>query len=252
MELPNFRESWSVGSQMQLVLEGVSETRLWGEINNFLQKTISATSILYGFTHSAFSVKRIGLTKSAFIIHNHPQTALDALGKGSYLDHSTYASAIMEADEFFFWHKAFEIPNLSEARLRQLEINKQNNMDVGITVKLPFADGLGIGGIGICCHGLDPSSIEQKWGQNCDMVLQHIRDFDKVMRPLMVASRLKLTGREREVLAYSAGGMLAKEIASHLGIQTKTVYNTLERARESLKSATTMEAVAKAYIYGLI
>jgi DNA-binding CsgD family transcriptional regulator len=54
------------------------------------------------------------------------------------------------------------------------------------------------------------------------------------------------------VLACSVGGMLAEETSLHLEIQTKTVYNNLEKALFSVKASTTTEAVVKLYVCGLI
>jgi LuxR family transcriptional regulator, quorum-sensing system regulator SdiA len=231
---------------------GLIEERLWEELKQFLKEHLDATTLLYGFGHSKFTAKHIGLTKTIMVIHDHPEQALKALGSTSFLDNSKYASAIIESHEPFFWHLAPFAPDLTPQQRRQLEINSQNKMDVGLSLSLPFDNGRGFGGLGICCADSRPDDLVERWTKNSSNIEAYVKNFDATMRPLMVANRIKLSKREKDMLAYSAGGLTAKEIAAHLNIQTKTVYNTLERARKSMKAATTLEAVAKAYMYNLI
>jgi DNA-binding CsgD family transcriptional regulator len=213
---------------------------------------MGATSILYGFSHSAFLAKKVGLTKSLIIIHNHPKEYIKAVGAETFLDHDLCAAAVIESEKPFFWHKIPHYDNLTAEQQRLYDLDVKFNMNIGLSVSLPFGAGKGIGGFGMCCAGMTPQELEARWAVNSGEVLIRLKSFDSVMRPLMVSNRIRLSPREREVLAYSSAGLTAKEISHQMKIETKTVYNTLERARKSLKAATTMEAIAKAYIYDIL
>jgi DNA-binding CsgD family transcriptional regulator len=237
---------------MAYLIHDATEEKLWLDINEFLKKMMGATSVLYGFSHSAYAAQRAGLTKSAILFHNHPSAYIEAVGGDKFLDNDICAAAIINAETPYFWHFAVADPEATEAQRRQSLIDVEFNMHVGISLSLPFAKGRGVCGLGFCCAGLEPGALEGMWRLHGDIVLARVKAFDAIFRPIAVRNRLCLTPREKEILALSAGGLTAKAVAHQLGLQTKTIYNTLERSRLSLKAATTMEAVAKACVYGLI
>jgi LuxR family transcriptional regulator, quorum-sensing system regulator SdiA len=236
---------------LQFTLSDTEES-IWGTFFGICAKNYNVTSILYGFSHSFFTSKRIGLTRSLLLRHNHPQDYVNFIGKNEFLNNDFCALAIINGDAPYFWHTAKDDPNLSARQRAQNEIDQRFKMDVGVSFSLRFANGRGIGGLGMCMGTSTADEFEHIWQRYGAEMAELVQEFDRHMRPAMVRKRLKLSPREREVLAYSAGGMLAKEIAEYLGLKTKTVYNTLERARTSMEAASTMEAVAKAYIYELI
>jgi LuxR family transcriptional regulator len=229
-----------------------SEDELWRKLHKYAGARFGVTSILYGFAHSKYVAERIGITKSLLMRHSHPREYIDAFGESSFLDNDIASSSIIDDPGPVLWHGNFESKGLTEAQKRQAAIDDDFQMGVGVSFGFRFADGQGVGGIGLCTRGLSAVEFEKIWSERAAELTALVFAFDVCMRERMVESRLKLSPRERDVLAYSAGGLTAKEIAAHLGLRPKTVYNTLERARKSLKSASTMEAVAKAYVYRLI
>lgn len=229
-----------------------SEAELWQKLHAYAENRFGVTSILYGFAHSKYVAERVGITKSLIMRHSHPKEYVDIFGESSFLDNDISASAIIDDPSPFLWHRTLGQGELTEAQKRQAAIDDDFQMGVGVSYGFRFANGQGIGGIGLCARGLPATEFEKIWSDRAAELTALVFAFDACMRPRMTETRLKLSPRERDVLAYSAGGLTAKEIAAHLGLQPKTVYNTLERARKSLMSASTMEAVAKAYVYRLI
>ena len=61
-----------------------------------------------------------------------------------------------------------------------------------------------------------------------------------------------LTTRERECLQGRAEGLMDKEVARVLHLDTKTVKTHLERARRRLNAKNTAHAAAKAFVRGEI
>lgn len=229
-----------------------TESEIWDRFFGHMQKNYGFTSMLYAFSHSFYTTKRLGLTKSLFIKQNHPKDYVEYIGSDNFLNNDLCVAAVVESNEPFLWHTAFDHPNATDLQRKQALVDKRFGMDIGVSFALPFANGRGIGGLGLCMGQSTVVGFMHIWDNQQLQITQEVRRFDALMRPAIVRNRLRLSSREREILAYSAGGMIAKEIAAHLGLKPKTIYNTLERARASMQAASTMEAVAKAYIYDLI
>jgi LuxR family transcriptional regulator, quorum-sensing system regulator SdiA len=229
-----------------------TEDQLWKKMHDIAGQRYGVTSILYGFTHSKYTVSRVGITKSLYIKHSHPKEYIDYFGDESFLNNDICAAVLFEDKAPFIWHAAIDWEHATEAQKQQALIDRQFQMDVGVSFGFGFSNGQGIGGLGFCMRGMPSQEFEKIWADHSEEMVSLVSIFDGYMRTQMVKNRLALTPREKEVLAYAAGGMTAKEVAHHLGLQPKTIFNTLERARKSLKAGSTMEAVAKAYVYRLI
>lgn len=226
------------------------EERLWAKLHEIAGQKYGVTSVLYGFAHSRHVAERVGLTKSLYLRYSHPQDYIDCLGANSFLDNDMCAAAIIQDTQPFLWSNDLE--NATEEQKCQALIDSDFGMDVGVSFSLPFFEGSGIGGLGFCTRGLPVEEFGKIWGERSREMQALVAAFDVCMRPAMVSNRLRLTPRERDVLAYAAAGMGAKEIARRLGLHHKTVFNAMDRARKSLQAGSTMEAIAKAYVYNLI
>jgi LuxR family transcriptional regulator len=228
------------------------EEQLWTAIHEYMKDRIGVTSILYGFTHSRYTAERIGISRSLYIKHSHPKDYVDHFGSDTFLNDDLCTTILLQQLEPFLWHHAANWPGATEAQKQRARIDDQFGMDVGVSIGFQFADGHGIAGIGLCAGCLTAEAFEQRWNEQADDVMNYLTMFEPLMRARMVANRMTLSERQRQVLAYSASGMQAKEIAAHLKIAEKTVHNYREDAREAIDADTTMEAVAKALAYRLI
>ncbi|QLP97725.1 MAG: autoinducer binding domain-containing protein [Rhodoblastus sp.] len=225
------------------------EEELWNKFARVANDEFGVTSILYGFTHNKFTAVRLGITKSIYMRHNHPDGYVNAFESGAFLDCDPCATRLFETGGSLVCDVYAD--NTRESRMRQ-EIGRGYNMDVGVTLGLTFAGGLGIAGAGLSAGSQRPKEFHDLWAARRRDIEALFCAFDARLRPSMVASRMKLSPRERDVIAYAAGGLTGKEIAFRLGIKPKSVFNTMERARDALEASTTFEAIAKAYAYNLI
>ena len=227
-----------------------TEEALWNRFTQIANEEFGVTSILYGFTHNKYTAVRLGITKSLYMRHNHPEGYVNAFASGSFLDSDPCATRLFETGCSVVWDEVFA-DDSRESRMRE-EIGRGFNMDVGVTIGAPFAGGQGIAGAGLSAGGQSPAEFRKLWKARRREMEALFFAFDARLRPSMIARRLKLSPHERDVIAFAAGGLTGKEIAFRVGIKPKSVFNTMERARDALEAATTFEAIAKAYAYSLI
>jgi len=227
-----------------------TEDDLWGRLARVANDEFGVTSILYGFSHNKYVALKDGITKSLYIRHNHPAGYVDAFGGDSFLDSDPCATQLFRTGASVLWEDVYALDS-REARRRQ-EIGRSYDMDIGVTVGVSFASGVGIAGAGFCAAGQRPDQFGKLWRARRREIEALFVAFDARLRPIMVSNRLKLSPRERDVIAYAAAGLTGKEIAHHLGMRPKSVFNVMERARTALEATTTFEAIAKAYAYNLI
>lgn len=229
-----------------------SEDVLWSKIHSIFKECLGTTNILYGFTHTVNLADRVGFTKSLFIKHSHAADYVANFKDHNLLEDDICAAILFENLGPFLWDDLKNLPDLTEQQKYRSGIDDAYEMNVGVSLAFRFAGGRGISGIGLASRGMQPEEFAKRWKQDEVSCIKLLTAFDRLMRPAMISSRMKLTPRERECLSLSVAGMCAKEIGHHLGIAERSVFNILSRARQSLKSGNTIEAVAKALAYDLI
>jgi DNA-binding CsgD family transcriptional regulator len=227
-----------------------SEDELWNRFARLARDEFGVTSILYGFTHNKYVALRTGITKSLYIRHNHPEGYIDAYGRDHFLDTDPCATELFATGASVLWDNVYAV-DTRDARLRQ-EIGRAFDMDIGVTVGLTFGGGAGITGAGFSAGPQRAAEFRKVWEARGRELEALFAAFDARLRPTMIANRIQLSPRERDVIAYAAAGHSGKEIARHLGMRPKSVFNVMDRARKALQASTTFEAIAKAYAYNLI
>ncbi|WP_089173681.1 PA1136 family autoinducer-binding transcriptional regulator [Bosea sp. AS-1] len=173
----------------------------------------------------------------------------DWFGEGEPVDSDTYVRRcpvtrhILEAREPFFWTKTTE-----------------TNGELYRVVRLPR--GRGIHGLQIPIFG--PLGLEGAMslgGERIDPSPTARVALSVVAGAAFLAARRlleapagdgigALTGREREILAWTAAGRRQGEIAAALGLSERTIENHLRRIRKRLGVATTAQAVRVAIRMG--
>jgi LuxR family transcriptional regulator len=229
-----------------------SEEVLWNKLASFTSEHYGITSILYAFTHSKYTVTRTGIMPSLYVRHNHPDDYIASFPGGELtLDGDVAAELLLHGHTPLLWSD-FDSMDLTAANRERLASDRALGMGVGVSFGFRFGSNSGIGGMCWASRHADANRFRQLWRQRGEEMERLAHLFDERMRPAMIANRIHLTPREKDVLSYSAGGMTAKQIADHLALSPKTVANTLERARHTMGAVSTMEAVAKAIVYELI
>lgn len=226
------------------------ENEILAKFIDVANKEYGIDHVLYGFTHSIFTVKRLKVTRAIYFRHNYPSEYVEAVGLDRLLDDDACTEAIIYDHTSILWSSVDALATPAQAR--RIELDESFGITVGASFALPFDEGRGIGGVGLCTRSRSEADFAREWSLRKAEIEFFVSCFDLAMRGPMVRSLFRLTPRERDVLAYTAGGLSAKEIAHHLGIGAKSVSNTLERARRSMDAKTTAEAVAKAHVYRLI
>jgi DNA-binding CsgD family transcriptional regulator len=229
-----------------------SEDVLWEKLHEFAGEHYQITSALYGFTHSKYTIQRVGITDSLFMRHSHPQVMVDQVGEGKLLENDSASMRLVSSLEPFLWSESLDWEGVTQEQRDRFAVDEACGMVVGLTMGFSFADGMGVAGLGLCAGATIAEGFAKIWHENREDLLALGQKFDEFMRPAMVNGRINLPPREKEVLALATGGMSAKQIAHHLKLQPKTIFNIMERARKSLQANNTMEAIAKACVYGLL
>jgi DNA-binding CsgD family transcriptional regulator len=232
-------------------LDGDSEDVLWDKLSSFTRSAYGVSSMLYAFTHSKYTVSRTGIMPSIYLRHNYPDDYITTYGGELSLDNSVAAELILAGGSHLFWSD-FPGRELSPGQRERIAIDQALGMNTGISFGFRFGANSGFAALCWASRHADPQAFKQLINDNRAEIDRIAQAFQVRMRAVMIASRIQLTPREKEVLSYSAGGMTAKQIGMHLGLSQKTVANTLQRARHSMGAVSTMEAVAKALVYELI
>jgi len=229
----------------------LSESVLWDRMLAVFADRLKVTSALYGFVPSVFWLGGQGLTREAVVRHNHPDDIMGATVPSAILDDDPCALRLQTDESWFFWDDAANWPGGNAKQVARVESGDAGG-NVGVTVRLPFFEGRAMAGLGLCARHSTPEQFRQAWHSGLDEYLTLARAFDAAMRPRMIANRFKLSRREVSVIRLLASGLSAKRTADQLGLQTKTVFNVMDKARKSMVAETTLQAVTKAMAYRLI
>ncbi len=237
-------------------LEGIfspdlSETVLWDRMLAAFAGRLNVTSALYGILPSVNWLDLGGISQNSIVRHNHPEDVLGHVNGKGLLDDDPCTIRLKTEEPWFFWHEALDWVGADEHQKARYQ-SGDPRANVGVTVRLPFFEGRAVAGLGLCARNSSPDEFKQAWHADIDGHLAIARAFDAAMRPRMIANRFKLSKREVSVIRLLATGLSAKRAADHLGLQPKTVFNVMDKARKSLQADTTLQAVTKAMAYKLI
>lgn len=229
----------------------LSEPILWDRMLAVFAGRLNVTSALYGFLPSVYWLELGHVTQASVVRHNHPDEVLGHVNGKGLLDDDPCILRLKTGEPWFFWHEALDWSGADEGQKARYESGDPRS-NVGVTIRLPFFEGRALAGLGLCARNSTPEEFKQAWLAGVEEHLAVARAFDAAMRPRMIANRFKLSKREVSVIKLLATGLSAKRAADHLGLQPKTVFNVMDKARKSLQAETTLQAVTKAMAYRLI
>lgn len=228
------------------------EEVLWQKLHAICKERLGTTNILYGFTHSVHLIDRVGITSGLIIKHSYPTDYVAKFPDHDLLKGDITSASLYHSNGPFVWDDLAKLPDLTDEQKHREMLDDQYGFRAGVSMAFRFAKSNGAAGVGLASRDMAPEDFDTHWKANQSDILKLLAEFDQLMRPVMVANRLRLTPREKQCLRLSVGGMSAKEIGHHLGILERSVFNIMERARKSLQAGNTIEAVAKALAYDLI
>jgi Bacterial regulatory proteins, luxR family/Autoinducer binding domain len=201
------------------------ENALWAKFFALAHDSFGVTAMLYAFTHSKYTVSRTGIMPSIYLRHNYPDDYIATHGSEFTLDDSVAATLVLDGNSHLFWSD-FPALQLTPGQRQRLAKDADCGMSVGVSFGFRFGANSGFAGLCWASRHADPAAFKSAIMANRAAIDEVAQEFQVRMRNAMIASRIRLTPRQKEVLSYSAGGMTAKQIASHLNLSQKTVTNT--------------------------
>ncbi|MCS3446351.1 MULTISPECIES: helix-turn-helix transcriptional regulator [Bradyrhizobium] len=103
------------------------------------------------------------------------------------------------------------------------------------------------------CHRHELHLLMIYWVQRAmDIVNRDQRNAPTILKPADAAETIKLTGREKEVIAWAARGKTVADTAQILGISPETVEGFIKQALRKLEASNKTHGVAKSIALGII
>jgi LuxR family transcriptional regulator, quorum-sensing system regulator SdiA len=235
-----------------LFSETDSEDQLWQKLHDHAGQHFGITSALFAFCHSRATVARTGITQALVIRSSHPADAMAGYTDENMLNDDASAAQLFLSPEPVLWSRSIEWAGVTDAQRKRDARDDQIGMQCGVSIGFTFANGQGIGGIGLCARYMPEEQFDAIWANRAADIMAMVNAFSPLMRQRMIQNCFRLTPREKDVLTFAAGGLTAKQIGQQLGITEKAVFKINLRARKSMSSASMVEAVAKASVFGLI
>ncbi len=143
---------------------------------------------------------------------------------------------------------------LSRSEAEAVRMNAERGVVAGISMAFADARDRTRAALGLTAdRGLTHADVEAIWAAHRTGIeaVAHALHLKLLSLPA-TASRRALTARQSEVLAWTADGKTAQDIATILGLSAAAVEKHLRLAREALAVETTAQAVAKAVILNLL
>ncbi|MCA6123125.1 LuxR family transcriptional regulator [Bradyrhizobium sp. WSM 1704] len=105
----------------------------------------------------------------------------------------------------------------------------------------------------LICHRHELHLLMIYWVQRAmDIVSRDQRNAPTILKPADAAETIKLTGREKEVMAWAARGKTVADTAQILGISPETVEGFIKQALRKLNASNKTHGVAKSIALGII
>ncbi len=223
-----------------------SKDHLWGLLHRHLDR-FGIGRILYG----AEATPHAG-GKHDFMLSSYDPGFLAAKIDQGLFYSDEYVRASRVETQPILWSETERLEDLAGDARRSLDIDWDYRVLTGVTLPLPFADGLGRAGIGLHAPDMAWVEFDRLWAENQRAIRAVVDAFDVTLRLAHAREMLPLSRRERECLLWLIAGQRHQQIAYRLGIHEKTVEKQIQSARRKLKAATVAQAVAIALAYRLL
>jgi len=223
-----------------------TKDELWALLHRHLDR-FGIGRILYG----AEATPQAGRTHDFMLSSYDPAFLADKIDQGLF-ETDEYVRASRFETQPILWSETERLQDLPPDARRSLDLDYDYRVLTGVTLPLPFANGLGRAGIGLHAPDMAWSEFDRLWEENQRTICAIVNAFDVTIRQSHAGEIFALSPRERECLLWLAIGQRQQQIAYRLGIHTKTVEKQIESARRKLKAASVAQAVAIALTYGLL
>lgn len=215
---------------------------------------LGVTSIGYGVIPMTKLAQNGRMTEATFFRHTYSQEWERAVGKDALLDADLSTQLMLEGVEEIFWNDDPEKFGATYINKQLHELEQDLGLIWGKTLLLshhsrdPVSSGIGLH---VSCVNSD-DEFHKYWAEHS----ADLRAIAEMLNAGMLGQHkdgvVRLTGREKDYLYWSAMGLDRIETAHRLGISENTLDKPIASAKAKLKARNTSQAVAKAVLLDLI
>lgn len=216
--------------------------------------SLGVTGIGYGVIPIRPLVAKEGYTNATFFRHTYSREWERAVGKEQLLDADLSTELMLAGTDEVFWNDEPEKFGATYQNRNLHQLEHDLGMIWGKTLLLshhsvdPVSSGIGLH---VSCVNSD-AEFEKYWSEFGPDLKAIASLLDVGMLGQHCDGIVRLTGREKDYIFWSAMGLDRIETAEKLGISEHTLNKPIASAKAKLKARNTSQAVAKAVLLGLV
>ncbi|WP_294119115.1 helix-turn-helix transcriptional regulator [Shimia sp.] len=194
------------------------------------------------------------MTEATFFRHTYSAEWEEAVGKDRLLDEDISTELLLRGQEEIFWNDDPDSYDASPANRRLHQLENDLGMIWGQTLLLshhsrnPVSSGIGLH-IG---HVRSDTEFFRYWKEHETSLRAVAEMLNSGMLQQHKDGVVRLSGREKDYIYWSALGLDRVQIADRLCISANTLNKPIASAKAKLKARNTSQAVAKAVLLGLV
>lgn len=194
------------------------------------------------------------MTEAAFFRHTYSAEWEEAVGKDRLLDEDISTELLLRGQEEIFWNDDPDAYDATPANRRLHQLENDLGMIWGQTLLLshysrdPVSSGIGLH-IG---HVTSDAEFFAYWKEHEKTLRAVTEMLNSGMLEQHKDGVVRLSGREKDYIYWSALGLDRVQIADRLCISANTLNKPIASAKAKLKARNTSQAVAKAVLLGLV
>lgn len=225
----------------------------WMTCLNALQEC-GVESVGYGVIPIAGAAQNGRVTEAAFFRHTYTPEWERAVGTEQLLDADITTELMLAGVEEVYWNDDPEKFGATYKNRKLHELEQDLGLIWGKTLLLSHHSRDRVSsGIGLHIPGVSSDAeFEKYWAAHHADLLAISNMLDVGMLKKHKDGVVRLTGREKDYLYWSAMGLDRIETADRLGISANTLNKPIASAKAKLKARNTSQAVAKAVLLGAI
>ena len=217
-------------------------------------ENLGVAGIGYGVVPMRSLVTEGSITEASFFRHSYLPEWERAIGSNGLLDSDNISDQLLQGCDEIDWNKdPTEFgPTYTEKYLHELERDLGMIWGKSLSLSRHPHDQISSGmGLHVSCVKSD-DEFHKYWAEHS----AEIRTIAEMLNTGLLGQHkdalVRLTGREKDYLYWSAMGLDRIETAGRLGISENTLDKPIASAKAKLKARNTSQAVAKAVLLDLI
>lgn len=217
-------------------------------------EALGVVGVGYGVIPMAALAERGKITEATFFRHTYSQEWEDAVGIDGLLDEDLSTELLIQGQEEMNWNDEPDPDYATPSNMRLHQLENDLGMIWGKTLLLshhtrdPVSSGIGL-------H-VNTVKSDAEFDAYWQAHEQSVRVIAGMLNSGMLGPHkdgvVRLSGREKDYIYWSALGLDRVQIADRLCISANTLNKPIASAKAKLKARNTSQAVAKAVLLGLV